>query len=160
MSENITGKQDCCPPFDPAPWQNTFHKWEAKPFIRETVRCFNFIPLNFGSRMRKIGSLAGRAGAGFVDNIGLSDHVSRWRMDIYVAVDRNVPGLENTTLSGRFFSRVYDGPYSDTALWCADYEKEARERGLTVKKWYMWYTVCPKCAKKLGKNQVVIVGEV
>ncbi len=26
--------------------------------------------------------------------------------------------------------------------------------------WYMWYTTCPKCAKKYGKNHVVILGAV
>ena len=25
---------------------------------------------------------------------------------------------------------------------------------------YMWYTTCPKCAKKYGKNYVVILGQI
>jgi hypothetical protein len=29
-----------------------------------------------------------------------------------------------------------------------------------MKKEYMWYTTCPKCAKKYGKNYVVVVGQV
>ncbi|MFA6436615.1 MAG: hydrolase [Candidatus Paceibacterota bacterium] len=33
-------------------------------------------------------------------------------------------------------------------------------KGKIKKKWYMWYTTCPKCAKVYGKNHVVIVGEV
>ena len=31
---------------------------------------------------------------------------------------------------------------------------------LNIGKWYMWYTTCPKCAKKYGKNYVVIVGQI
>jgi len=31
---------------------------------------------------------------------------------------------------------------------------------LAVKKQYMWYTTCPKCAQKWGKNYVVIVGQI
>ena len=31
---------------------------------------------------------------------------------------------------------------------------------LKMGKGYMWYTTCPKCAKKYGKNYVVILSEV
>jgi hypothetical protein len=30
---------------------------------------------------------------------------------------------------------------------------------MELKKWYMWYTTCPKCAKKYGKNYVAILAE-
>jgi len=36
----------------------------------------------------------------------------------------------------------------------------AKTNGFTIKKWYMWYTTCPKCAKKYGKNYVVIICQV
>jgi hypothetical protein len=81
-------------------------------------------------------------------------------MDIYLEVDKDVPGLENTNLSGKFFTRVYEGSFNETGKWCKDYEEEAKAKGMNIKKWYMWYTTCPKCAKKYGKNYVVIVGQV
>jgi hypothetical protein len=34
------------------------------------------------------------------------------------------------------------------------------EQGLEIRKWFMWYTTCPKCAEKYGKNYVVIVAKV
>ena len=40
-----------------------------------------------------------------------------------------------------------------------DFENQAKSKGLSVKKVYMWYTTCPKCAKKYGKNYVAVVGE-
>jgi hypothetical protein len=151
-------EQVCCPPFDPAPWNDQFIMWENKKFIREKVRTFFYIPLNFGCIMRRVFAKVMAAGANFQDNLGLSDHTSRWNMDILIAVDRDIPGAENITLSGKFFSRVYEGPFRDTGKWCRDYEAVAKTKGVTIKKWYMWYTTCPKCAKKYGRNHTVIMG--
>jgi hypothetical protein len=94
------------------------------------------------------------------DYLCLSDHTSKWNMDIYLAVDKEVPGAKMRTLSGTFFSKVYEGNFNKTGEWCNHYEAEAKSRGYEVKKWYMWYTTCPKCAKKYGKNYVVIIGQV
>lgn len=48
-----------------------------------------------------------KAGATIQDGLGLSDHTSKWNMDAYLAVDKEVPGAENTTLGGKFLSKVY-----------------------------------------------------
>ena len=80
-------------------------------------------------------------------------------MDLYLAVDREIPGAENVTLSGEFLSKVYEGPFKDTGKWCKEFEAFAASRKAGIKKMYMWYTTCPKCAKKYGKNYVVIVAQ-
>ncbi|MDD3903001.1 MAG: hydrolase [Sphaerochaeta sp.] len=148
----------CCPPFDPKPWTNTFVTLDDKQFIKEKVRTFFFMPINFGGVMKRVVSKVERAGGTVVDNMVLSDHQSKWRMDVYIAVDREIPGCEQTHLSGTFLSQVYEGPFSDTAIWTKDFERLAKEKGLEIKRWFMWYTTCPKCAKKYGKNYVVILG--
>jgi hypothetical protein len=81
-------------------------------------------------------------------------------MDIYLAVDKDIPGAENVTLSGQYFCKVYEGPFRDTKKWHEDFVKSLKEKGLQWKKIYYWYTTCPKCAKKYGKNYVVIIGSV
>lgn len=150
----------CCPKFDPAPWDDRVFEWKEKPFVKSSVCTLFYMPLNFGGVMKHLGARITKAGATVSDNLCLSDHTSRWNMDVYLAVDRQIPDLENTTLSGKFYSKVYEGPYRDTGKWCSDYEKLAREKGFSIKKWYMWYTTCPKCAKKYGKNYVVVMGQV
>ncbi|MEI8048124.1 MAG: hydrolase [Bacteroidota bacterium] len=35
-----------------------------------------------------------------------------------------------------------------------------KSKGQNVKKMYMWYTTCPKCAKKYGRNYVAIVSQI
>ena len=153
-------RPECCPKFDPAPWDDKIFQWESKPFIKGSVFTFFFMPLNFGSVIKKLNRLVETAGATMPDWLCLSDHTSKWNMDIYLAVDKEVQGAVNTALSGKFFSKAYEGDFRDTGKWCKDFEILARAKGLEVKKLYMWYTTCPKCAKKYGKNYVVIVGQV
>ncbi|HOI88123.1 MAG TPA: hypothetical protein PLV51_09710 [Lentimicrobium sp.] len=150
---------ECCPEFDPEPWNDRVMEWDRKKFIKDRVRTFLYMPLNFGGVMRRINALTEKAGADIPEWLCLSDHTSKWNMDIFLAVDRDVEGAENTTLSGKFFCRVYEGPFSDTGKWSEDFKLAAKEREFEIKKWYMWYTTCPKCAKKYGKNYVVIIGK-
>lgn len=152
--------EECCPKFDPAPWDGKVLEWGNKKFIKGKVFTLFFMPVNFGSVIVKLMAKVKDAGAGMPENLCLSDHTSRWNMDLYLAVDKEIPGAENVTLSGRFFSKVYEGDFKETGEWCRDFENIAKERGMKIEKWYMWYTTCPKCAKKYGKNYTVIVGKI
>jgi hypothetical protein len=150
----------CCPRLDPGLWDGKMLEWNDKRFIKDRVRTFFYMPLNFGGVMKKLNEEVEKAGAKMPDGLCLSDHTSKWNMDIYLAVDKEVPCAENATLTGRFLSKVYEGPFKDTGRWCKDFEEYAKKQGYAVKKWFMWYTTCPKCAKAYGKNYVVVVGKV
>ncbi|PNX45982.1 MAG: hypothetical protein BV459_07365 [Thermoplasmata archaeon M11B2D] len=155
MNEN-----ECCPKFDPTPWDGRLFEWNQKRFIKDTVTTFLHIPLNFGTVMRRLDEKVRNATATTTDQVCLSEHTSKWNMNVYLAVDKQVPDVENITLSGKFLSKVYEGPFQDTGKWCKDFEQFASSKGVQISKWYMWYTTCPKCAKKYGKNYVVIVASV
>jgi len=150
----------CCPPFDPSLWDDKVLDWQNRTFIKDKVWTLFYMPMNFGSVMKRLDKKVTKAGATMPDALCLSDHTSKWNMDLYLSVDKQVPEAENVTLSGKFYSKVYEGPFKDTGKWCADYEKTAKSKGYKVKKWYMWYTTCPKCAKKYGKNYVAVMSEV
>lgn len=152
--------EECCPKFDPVPWDGKVLEWGNKKFIKGKVFTLFFMPVNFGSVIVKLMAKVKDAGAGTPENLCLSDHTSRWNMDLYLAVDKEIPEAENVVLSGRFFSKVYEGDFKETGEWCRDFENIAKERGMKIEKWYMWYTTCPKCAKKYGKNYTVIVGKI
>ncbi len=151
---------ECCSPFDPTPWDDQTFEWKDKLFIKDKVCTLFYMPMNFGKVMKRLNEKVTKAEAIMPDWICLSDHTSKWNMDIYLAVDRQVAEAENVTLSGKFYSRVYEGPFKDTDKWCKDFEEQAKNKGFNIKKWYMWYTTCPKCAKKYGKNYVVVVGQI
>jgi hypothetical protein len=154
--ENLT----CCPPFDPTNWDDKVFEWNNKTFVKDKVFTFMYMPFGFGKVIKRLNEKVNAANATMPDWLCLSDHTSGWNMDIYLAVDKEIPNAQNVSLSGKYFSKVYEGPFKDTGKWGKDFEAEATKRDLKVKKWYMWYTTCPKCAKKYGKNYVVIIGEV
>jgi hypothetical protein len=147
----------CCPQFDPAPWDNKIFEWKDKKFIKDRVLTLFYLPVNFGKVMKRLDENIRMAGAEILDYLALSDHTSKWNMDIYLAVNKEIPGAENINLGGKYCSKVYEGFFSDTGKWCKDFEGIIKSKGYSIKKLYMWYTTCPKCAKKYGKNYVVIV---
>lgn len=151
---------ECCPKFDPSPWDEKAFEWDKKKFVKDKVFTLFYIPINFGAVVRRLMAKIEKAGGKTQDWMGLSDHTSRWNMDLYVAVDREIPDTENVILSGKFFSKAYEGDFKDTDKWCKNFEILAKNKGLEIEKMYMWYTTCPKCAKKYGKNYVVIVAQV
>jgi len=156
----MNNDKECCPKFDPIPWEGKIFEWNNKRFIKDKVFTFFFMPINFGSVMTRITKKVGAAGAQVPDWLCLSEHISKWNMDLYLAVDKEIPGAENTVLSGKYLSKVYEGDFSKTGEWCNDFKEYAKSQNLDIKKWFMWYTTCPKCAKKYGKNYVVIIGQI
>jgi len=158
MNSPSETKPECCPEFNPIPWDDQLFEWKEKRFIKDNVFTLFYMPLNFGQVMKRLDQKVSAAKVTIPEYLCLSDHTSKWNMDLYLAVDKEVPGAENTTLTGKFFSKVYEGPFRDTEKWCKDFESVATVKGYSIKKWYMWYTTCPKCAKKFGKNYVVVVG--
>ncbi len=152
-------EQTCCPEFTPEPWDGKTFEWKDKRFIKDRVFTLFYMPMNFGAVMRRLDAKVRGGGGTMPEGLCLSDHTSKWNMDVYLAVDREIAGAENVALSGRFFSKVYEGPYKDTGKWCQDFKERVGAMKLDIAKWYMWYTTCPKCAKKRGKNCVVVVGQ-
>ncbi len=153
-------KEECCPKFNPKLWDGKVLEWKNKRFIKDKVFTIFFMPLNFGSVIKRLIGKVEKANAKMPGWLCLSDHASKFNMDLYLAVNKLIPDAENVTLNGKFLSKVYEGPYKDTGKWCKNFEAYSKSKGMIIKKWYMWYTTCPKCAKKYGKNYVVIVAEV
>ena len=156
----MSNEKECCPKFDPAPWDGKIFEWNNKKFIKDKVFTLFFMPINFGSVITRMMKKTEKASIQVPEWLCLSDHTSKWNMDIYLAVDKEVPEAENLTLSGKYLSKVYEGDFKETGKWCKDFVEYIKGQNLVMKKMYMWYTTCPKCAKKYGKNYVVIIAEV
>jgi effector-binding domain-containing protein len=152
--------KECCPKFDPTPWDEKEFEWQDKKFIKDKVKTFLFMPVNFGAVMKKLNQKVEQSGAKPVDYLCLADHANKWRMDLLLAVDKEIQDAENVTLSGKYTSKVYEGPYKDAGKWHKDFEAYAKDKGHNLLKTYIWYTTCPKCAKKYGKNYTVIIGQI
>ena len=144
----------CCARLDVEKWDDQEWTWEDKPFLRDHIRAFLHVPLNFGSVISRDHEAVEEAEAYAEDPLWLCDELSPWGSDIYVAVDRPVPGARMTTLSGTFLSKVFEGPYRDVGKWLTTMNAHVESKGHAPEKTYFFYATCPKCSKKLGKNQV------
>ena len=149
----------CCPPFDPTGFQDREITWTDKLFLKERVHSFFHIPIDMAPKMKKVSRKIAAAHAGPPQNLMLSDEASPWRSDLFIEVTQAVQGAQMATLSGHFFTHVYEGPYRDAPKWYADMQARLRATGRTAKKIYFGYTTCPACAKAYGKNYVVLFAE-
>lgn len=160
LTLNEKGETGCCPRFNPEPWDKKVLNWDKKKFVKSKVRTFMFMPIGFGKVIVPLTEKMEKYGANPDVALCLSDHTSRWNMDIYVAVSKELPDEENVTLSGKFLSKVYEGHFKDTGIWCKDFDEYAKKEGHKIEKMYMSYTTCPACAKAYGKNYVIILGKI
>jgi hypothetical protein len=151
---------ECCPRFNPEPWDGKELCWKDKKFVKDRVRSFLHIPLNFGAVMKRNVGLIEAAGAKPSEMIVLADENSLWGSDVYIEVTRDVSGAAMTTISGTFLSKVFEGPYRNMGKWMAEMKQHAASLGKEPKKIFCYYTTCPKCAKKYGKNHVVLLAQV
>ena len=150
----------CCPKFDPALYDEKILVWENKLFVKGRVCTIFYMPLNYGGAIRRLTGHIAKGKGVILDYMMLSDHTSKWNMNIYIAVDKEVKGVENEKFSGKYFCKVFEGSFKKTGKWCKEFEQVATAKGYKFQKLLMWYTTCPKCAKKYGKNYVAILAEV
>ena len=150
----------CCPPFDPATFQDKEITWAGKTFVKERVHSIFHVPLDMGRKLTKAMRLIESAHATTAQRLILSDELSPWRSDLYIDANGPVEGAETAVLSGTFLTRVYEGPFRDAPKWCADMAARVVAKGRTLKKTYLGFTTCPACAKAYGKNYVVVLAQV
>ena len=155
----IKSEVECCPKFDPSLWDGKRMEWKNKKFIKDHVWTFLYIPINFGAVMTRLMGKVKVANVGVPDWLCLSDSVSPWKMDLYLAVDKDIPGVDSVSMTGAFIAKVFEGEFKDVGKWMKEFGEYTNSKGLSVKKQFMWYTTCPKCAKKYGKNYVVFFGQ-
>jgi len=161
MGVNVMGNNRiCCPEFDPSSWEDQTFEWHEKRFISTKVKTFMYIPIGFGRAMTKMVKVIENDKARFVDSMCISSNSSKWSMNLYLAVDKYIPNANNICLSGSFYMKVYEGNYNNTGKWMEDFKKVLQEKRIVSRQTYMWYTTCPKCAKKYGKNYVVMIAKI
>ena len=150
---------ECCSRFNPDPWDEKEIEWEDKKFVKDRVKSLFHIPINFGSVMKRNAELIEAADAKPEEMIVLSDENSLWGADVYISVTKDVPSARMTTISGTFLSKVFEGSYRKMKQWIDEMKQYVASEDKKLKKLYFYYTTCPKCAKKYGKNYVVLLAQ-
>lgn len=150
----------CCARLDTARWEAQRITWEDKPFLKDHIRAVFHVPVNMGRVLARNHAAIEAAEAFPEEPIWLSDEESPWGSDVYIAVDRDVPGAKIEKLSGAFLTKVFEGPYRDAGTWVREMGQYVRSQGFNADKVYFFYATCPRCAKRLGRNQVVLFAHV
>lgn len=152
---------DCCPKFDSTPWDEMEFELDNELFIKAKTRSFLHFPLNMGSTFTRVCKNIEDTKAEHKDYyLVMSYDPSPWRGEHYFAVKKDVPGEKMTKLSGKYMTKVFEGPYKNVKKWIEKMEKYVESKDKKVKKMYFFYTTCPKCAKHYGKNYVVAIAEI
>jgi len=65
-------EEECCPKFDPAPWDGKLLEWENKRFVRYRVKRLFFVPLTIGCVIMRLNGRVEKSGATLPDSLCLS----------------------------------------------------------------------------------------
>lgn len=150
----------CCARLDVGRWDGREIVWKDQLVVQEHIHSVFHVPLDFGKVMTRAHHALETAEAWPAEPMWLSDERSPWGSDVYLPVDREIPGQKMTHLSGRFIAKVFDGPFRDAGKWVGQAHAYVSDRGETPGETYLWYTTCPHCARKLGHNHVVVLTRV
>ena len=157
-------KKQCCPRFDPKLWDGKGFVWQDKLFIKDSVfQLFHMpFPSVFAKTVSRMCKKIEASGAKVEDKdfLLLAHDPSPWKGELYINVTKEVPGAENVKLSGRFLTKVFDGPYNAVPKWAKEIDSYVKGKGKQVKKYYFYYTTCPKCAQIYGHNYAVAFAQV
>jgi hypothetical protein len=160
MQGEIFMEDVCCPKFNPKGWDGKKVVWNNKLFTQSHVICLFHIPLNIGPVMQGAWKKIMDAKADSKDAIILTNEKSMWGSEVFMSATKNVPGAKMKKISGTFICKVFEGNYSEVPKWLKQVDKYLASKKMKAKDYYFYYTTCPKCAKKYGKNYVVIYAQV
>ena len=150
-------ESNCCQPFAPEKFDGVQIEWNDKRFLYKRLRCIFHIPLGFGKMMEgAVAELVAANAKPEPDLMVIADECSPWRSEVYIEADGEVADSEMRGISGIFECKVFEGPYKDSGKWY----KEMRASFPDNEKVFAYYTTCPACAKKFGKNYVVLLAKV
>ena len=159
MDKLYDSETGCCPRFNPAPWDEKELILQNRLFVKDHVKSFFHIPMNYGAVMTRNMEKIAKAGSLAAVPFMLSDEKSMWGADIYIEVSKDVPASQMVRLSGTFLTKVFEGPYKNIRTWINQMKDFVTSKNKEMKNLYFFYTTCPKCAKYYGKNYVVLVAQ-
>jgi len=162
---NKSQNGECCPQFRTEKWDEKTHYWDNKPFIMESIPTLFHIPFPpmIGKKITKMSALAEESNtmpANKEDVLVLFADPTPFKSEIYLSVTGNIPNAYNTTISGTFVSKVYDGAYNAIPKFIKQMDTYLAKTNKEAKKYYIHYAYCPGCAKKFGHNYMILFAEV
>ncbi|MDD5490059.1 MAG: hypothetical protein PHP25_05280 [Candidatus Moranbacteria bacterium] len=150
----------CCKRLIPAEWDKKEIVWRDKPFYKSRYRSFLHVPINIGKKITEGMKAIGEAGL-VSEQMVLSKNDTMWGAEILIPISQRTGRFKTELVTGRFFTRLFEGNYADMKKWIKETKRYCESRGLAAKEFIFWYATCPKCAKKYeDKVQIVVFARV
>ena len=138
MTKLYDSETGCCKRFNPAPWQDKTIKWKNKLFLKGSLICFFYMPLGFDKFMRQSTERIAQSGALAKTPILLYDARSPFGADVYIAIEKEVPGSPTERISGTFLSKVFEGGFEKSGEWTGEMKKFVASKGKKLRKLYFF----------------------
>ncbi|NND79743.1 MAG: hypothetical protein HKN53_07585 [Maribacter sp.] len=157
--------KECCPIFHPEKWNQKTFNWEHKKFIKASVPTFFHIPFRpmLGKKIRnmmKIAKDSRKLPDDMEDVLLLFTDPTAFKSELFLSVIDTVPNAENTTLSGTYLTKVFDGAYNAIPKFMKQMDAYLAKQDKKANQYYVHYAYCPKCAKENGHNYMVLFANV
>ena len=153
-------KQVCCPEFKSHIWNEKEISWNGKFFVKKKLISFFKKPIGMGSSLEKINKKVESAGAKTQRPLVVIDKKGLFLANMYIEVTKPVPKCNDVKLTANFLSKVFEGEPRDIHKWIKEMKQYVKSKGKVSKRNYFYYPYCPECAKKFGKNYLVILAEI
>jgi hypothetical protein len=157
---NDQNQTACCPKFNPETLDGHELVFQNRLFIKTHYACAFHIPLGISGAMAKACRLATAAEALPKGAFWLCDENSAWGADLYVEVNKEVPGANNVKLNGTYLVKIFEGNYREMPNWLKEMKEFVAQRGEKAESILVYYTTCPKCAKIYGHNYVGLFAKI
>lgn len=150
-------KDVCCVRMNSREWDLKQHVWKREPFFVVKHGLFFHIPINFGGIVKTAMDQLEKTYKPEYPFMMLERELNWFTGKLMVALKKPAKGPDVEYLSGTFISKVFNGPYNRLGPAVQELAEHVRKkRGARPTEFYFWYTVCPRCAKKLGGYQTII----
>jgi hypothetical protein len=153
-----------CPVIDTTRWDEQISIWENKQFIRGTMPQFLHFtfPRLVRKLMKKLWKQATDASAepDGADFMVLTYDLNAWKGEIYMPVTRAVPGADNVTISGTYFTKVFHGPFKMLPQYVNEMDILLSRRDKLAKRYFFSSAACPRCERKYSENSIVAFAEI
>jgi len=151
-------KDECCPEFDPKKWDEREFNWDEMDFIKESIPTLFHMPFPpiVGKKLTKMMALAEAAKR--IDSkkdevLILFQDQNAFKSNIYISVTGDVPEGENVIIPGKFFAKIYEGPFNAIPKFVKDMNAYLEKKGKKVPKnsdYYIHY-----CAPSVRRSTII-----
>ena len=149
-----------CPILEARDWDRRFWDWKDKPFYAATYWSIMHIPLNLDAVVRKAVADIRERNLMSEPIITFTREETMFHSTILISIREGTDELPVETLTGRYYSRLFEGGYGDTGKHMGEMRADLGKQGLKPGELLLYHATCPVCVEERGAAQTVVFARV